>query len=73
MQKEMARLITERRKEQGLSRTAMTMAMQLAGEDISREVYKNIELGRHIIKVSELFALARLLDIDLNALRDASA
>lgn len=63
-------LLSARRKEQGLTRTQVAAALQLAGVDISREVYKFMELGRRTPKAVELLVLARVLDIDLNAIRD---
>ncbi|MBQ7886174.1 MAG: helix-turn-helix transcriptional regulator [Clostridia bacterium] len=41
--------------------------MQLAGCDISRSIYSQIEGGTYNIRVSELVVLAGIFDVDYNA------
>lgn len=41
--------------------------LQLAGCDISRSVYAQIECGAYNIRVSELVVLKRLFNVDYNA------
>ncbi len=41
--------------------------LQLAGCDISRSVYAQIECGAYNIRVSELVVLNRLFNVDYNA------
>lgn len=41
--------------------------LQLAGCDISRSVYAQIECGAYNIRISELVVLKRLFNVDYNA------
>lgn len=45
----------------------MITHLQLDGIDISRSIYSQIECGTYNIRVSELIALSKLFNTDINA------
>ena len=51
----------------GMTQEQITAKLQLAGCDISRSVYSQIECGTYSIRVSELMALKQLFNVDYNA------
>ena len=51
----------------GMTQEQVAAKLQLAGCDISRSVYSQIECGTYNIRVSELIALKQLFDVDYNA------
>ena len=51
----------------GMTQEQVTAKLQLAGCDISRSVYSQIECGTYSIRVSELVALRQLFNVDYNA------
>ncbi len=59
------------RKLRHLTQEDVTKQMQLRGCDISRSIYSQIECGTYNIRVSELIALADILECDMNTLFDA--
>ena len=50
-----------------LTQEQVTVQLQLAGCDISRSIYSQIERGTYNIRVSELVALKNLFDVEYNA------
>ena len=63
--------ISRLRKLRHLTQEDVTKQMQLRGCDISRSIYSQIECGTYNIRVSELIALADILECDMNTLFDA--
>ena len=51
----------------GMTQEQVVAKMQLAGCDISRSVYSQIECGTYNIRISELIALKQLFRVDYNA------
>ncbi len=51
-----------------LTQEEITAKMQLAGCDISRSIYSQMESGSYNIRVSELVALSEILGVDFNTL-----
>lgn len=51
----------------GMTQEQVAAKLQLAGCDISRSVYSQIECGTYSIRVSELHALKQLFNVDYNA------
>ena len=51
----------------GMTQEQITAKLQLAGCDISRSVYSQIECGTYSIRVSELVALKQLFNVDFNS------
>lgn len=62
------RLIKRKRQTLGLTQSYVVTRMQLAGFDISEQVYRNIETNRRLLKVSEFLFLADLLQINVDAI-----
>ena len=56
------------RKEKKITQEQMVARMQLLGINISRSIYSQIECGTYNIKVTELAALKKILDVDYNTL-----
>ena len=50
-----------------MTQEQVTAKLQLAGCDISRSVYSQIETGNYNIRVSELVALKDIFRVDYNA------
>ena len=50
-----------------LSQEQVVTHLQLNGIDISRSIYSQIECGTYNIRVSELLALAKLFNVDINS------
>ena len=50
-----------------MTQEEVTAQLQLAGCDISRSIYSQIESGDYNIRVSEIVALKRLFNVDYNA------
>lgn len=50
-----------------MTQEQVTAKLQLAGCEISRSIYSQIELGTYNIRVSELIALKNLFGVDYNA------
>ena len=51
----------------GMTQEQVAAKLQLAGCDVSRSVYSQIECGTYNIRVSELIALKELFKVDFNA------
>ncbi|MBR3307931.1 MAG: helix-turn-helix transcriptional regulator [Lachnospiraceae bacterium] len=56
------------RKKAGLTQDQVASKLQLAGCDISRSIYSQIECGTYNIKVSELLELAKIFCCDMNTI-----
>ena len=54
------------RKAKKLTQEQVVTHLQLQGLEISRSSYSQIECGTYNIRVSELFALAKLFQTDIN-------
>lgn len=50
-----------------MTQEEVTAQLQLAGCDISRSIYAQIECGDYNIRVSEIVALKRIFKVDYNA------
>lgn len=50
-----------------MTQEEVTAQLQLAGCDISRSIYAQIECGDYNIRVSEIVALKRIFNVDYNA------
>ena len=59
--------IRKLRKAANYSQEQVVAHLQLAGIDMSRSIYSQIECGTYNIRVSELIALADLFGTDMNA------
>ena len=59
--------IRQLRKLKGYTQEKVVTLLQLDGFDISRSIYSQIECGTYNIKVSELIALSKILDTDINS------
>ncbi|MCH5268524.1 MAG: helix-turn-helix transcriptional regulator [Lachnospiraceae bacterium] len=55
------------RKKAGYTQEQTIAKLQLMGIEITRSIYSQIECGTYNIKVTELIALAKLLDTDINS------
>ena len=55
------------RNKSGFTQEQVVAHLQLDGFDISRSIYSQIECGTYNIKVSEILALAKLFDTDMNS------
>ena len=55
------------RNKSGFTQEQVVTHLQLDGFDISRSIYSQIECGTYNIKVSEILALAKLFDTDMNS------
>ena len=51
-----------------MTQEEVTAQLQLAGCDISRSIYSQIESGNYNIRVSELVALKEIFQVDYNAI-----
>lgn len=51
----------------GMTQEEVTAHLQLAGCDISRSIYAQIECGDYNIRVSEIVALKQIFKVDYNA------
>lgn len=56
------------RKASGYTQEQMVAKLQIAGLNISRSIYSQIECGTYNIRLSELKELVRILNIDYNTL-----
>ena len=64
--KKIVRLIKRKRQSIGYSQSQVVTFMQLAGIDISVQIYKNIEVNRRRLTVVEFLFLINFLGIDIN-------
>lgn len=55
------------RKKAGLTQEQIVAKLQLAGCDITRSIYSQIEGRTYNVRVSELIALRGILNVDFNA------
>ena len=67
-ERDIVRLIKRRRRSLGLTQSDVVTQLQLAGFDVSVEVYKNIENSRRLLKVPEFLFLVDLLKINIDAI-----
>ena len=61
------RNIRDLRVQSGMTQEQVVAKLQLAGCDISRSIYSQIEAGTYNIRVSELAALKTIFATDFNA------
>ena len=64
MDEQIRRKIVENRKQMGYKQGDVVTQMQLAGINITYQVYNNIESGRRQLTVAEFLFLALFLNID---------
>ena len=55
------------RNEKCLSQEQVVTHLQLEGIDMSRSIYSQIECGTYSIRVTELIALSKLFQTDINS------
>lgn len=55
------------RNKSGLTQEQVVTHLQLDGLDISRSIYSQIECGTYNIKVSEMLALSKLFNTEINS------
>ena len=60
--------IRKLRKKKKLTQEQMTAKLQLRNSNITRSIYSQIECGTYSIRVSELLAIADILECDINTL-----
>ncbi len=60
--------IRKLRKKKNLTQEQMTAKLQLRNSNITRSIYSQIECGTYSIRVSELLAIADILECDINTL-----
>ena len=58
--------IVSNRKKMGYKQEYVVIQMQLAGLDISYQIYRNIECGRRRLNISEFLFLVTFLNIDIS-------
>lgn len=58
------------REEKGLTKTDFCKKLELEGVNINRDELLLIEKNQLLVKVFELIAISKVLDIDLNNLKD---
>ena len=58
--------IVSNRKKMGYKQEYIVIQMQLAGFDISYQIYRNIECGRRRLNISEFLFLVTFLNIDIS-------
>ena len=51
----------------GMTQEQVAAKLQLAGCDVSRSIYSQIECGTYGVRVSELVALKQIFGVDYNA------
>lgn len=54
------------RKSKNLTQEQIVAKLQLLNQNISRSAYSQIECGTYNIRISELVALKKILDVDYN-------
>ena len=59
--------IREMRRAAGMTQEQVAAKLQLAGCDMSRSVYSQIECGTHGIRANELVALKKLFGVEYGA------
>lgn len=59
--------IRDIRKSLGMTQDDVVAKLQIAGCDISRSIYSQIECGSYNIRVRELIALKQVFKVDYNA------
>ena len=64
MDEQIRRKIVENRKQMGYKQGDVVAQMQLAGMEISYQIYNNIENGRRQMTVAEFLFLVMFLNID---------
>lgn len=64
-ERDIVRLIRRRRRSLGYTQRYVVIKMQLAGFDISEQIYRNIEINRRLLKVPEFLFLVDFLGIDI--------
>lgn len=67
LEKELGREIRRARQERGMTQKGLAAKMQLLGADISENRIGKIERGALKCSILELFRIANILDLDLNA------
>ena len=67
-ERDIVRLIKRRRRNLGLTQSDVVTQLQLAGFDISAQIYRNIETNRRLLKVPEFLFLVDLLEIDVDTI-----
>ncbi len=65
---DIVRLIKRRRRSLGLTQHYVVTRLQLAGFDISAQIYSNIETNRRLLKVPEFLFLVDLLQINIDTI-----
>ena len=64
MDEQIRRKIVENRKQMGYKQGDVVAQMQLAGMEISYQIYNNIENGRRQMTIAEFLFLVMFLNID---------
>lgn len=52
----------------GMTQEQVAAKLQLAGCDVSRSIYSQIECGSYSLRVCEIVALKRIFGVDYNAI-----
>ena len=52
----------------GMTQEQVAAKLQLAGCDVSRSIYSQIECGSYSLRVREIVALKRIFGVDYNAI-----
>ena len=68
MDEQIRRKIVENRKQMGYRQGDVVVQMQLAGMEMSYQMYKNVECGRRKLSVREFLFLIVFLNIDVSSM-----